>query len=97
MTPSPTQATFESMELTISRGHGRKRLVVVGKFTNDRVSECEGFPFRYDLRGSDMDCGSPGVIQEPGAVVNYCGKFFAEQPVPLGTDGWSPIHDWWLI
>jgi hypothetical protein len=90
---------FQNMELTLGRGRGYKKLVVTGKFADFRdVTECEGFPHCYHLRGSDMDCGSPASVEEGIVWVNFCGKLFTKEPIPMSPDGDSlPIRDWWFV
>lgn len=88
------QDTFQTMVLTLRMGRGRKRLVVEGRFTDDRhVWECDGFPHRYALRGSDYDWGRPVTVEE-SVVVNYCGRFFTKEPLPLKNE-FLGIHDYW--
>jgi hypothetical protein len=86
---------YQDMTLLISRGRGRKRLELKGKFADlRRIKTCSGYPFRYSIRGSDRDTWTPFSL-EHGVLVNWTGYFFTKEPVDIPEpDGWLPIMDY---
>lgn len=88
---------FETMKLFLGMGRGRRRIEVSGQHTdNGKIIECKGFPYLYNLRGSDRDWGIPATVENGGVVCNFCGRFFTKEPIPFpeGQD-WLPIRDYW--
>jgi len=90
-------SVFDTMKLVLGMGRGHRKIEVSGQHTDDgRITECEGFPYLYNLRGSDYDCGIPATVENGGVVCNFCGRFFTKDPLPFpeGQD-WLPIRDYW--
>jgi hypothetical protein len=86
---------YQDMTLLISRGRGRKRLELKGKFVDEYWTKTlEGYPHRYSIRGSDRDTWTPCSL-EHFVFVNFTGYFFTKEPVDIPEpDGWLPIMDY---
>lgn len=88
--------TFEEVTLLIGMGKGHKNREVKIQYAdgNRHLQECEGYPYRYYIRGSDYDFGKFACIEEGNVIVNFCGVAFSKEPLPF-KDGWLPIRDYW--
>jgi len=85
---------FDDVTLVLGMGRGRKNFEIKVKYVDDRkVEDCEGYPYRYSIRGSDYEWGKFATV-EKFVCVNFCGYVFSKTELPLKADH-LPIRDYW--